>query len=967
MSVCGPSDFDLTLLRNDDLPRKVLPTTYNFAAYNEALLDPKGLVDRDEPGNVLMCERCHRDLVVKRRMPRLCLANWLYYGHEELPAGPKAAFAAGFLTGLRSSRLGKGAIIQGRRILTIAATRRLEASALPPPPEMVRDTVCAVYVAKARPTKDNIGRLGPILVRKSRMLTMIQFLVGDNPHYACDTEFHGFSQRNLDSLFGIGTDSQDEGVPCALDVGFIEDSIATRSSMSGYADQQPRETDDYPVHTGGFHEPGRRIPITMEEQLKYLLELDDNRFERDPDFAFVYYNILQKKAVCESELLSTDKDELGRLITSFKSNQRFEATTPEQEMRDMMAESTQYKADLFAWLESLIKCELLGTSMVVKESIGRQQRPNLNRLPGYVDPGTTLGPRIQDVTQSKFALQFASDVNDLVTNTNWHQHTDTCWKYLSPREPRTDESCRMRIDGSTQEHTYNDVIIFLLRANMEIKHISSGERAKALIYYVTDYITKASLPAHAGLAALLYAINRTHEKQEKQPDWGRTNETTALTMLVNGMMARQEIPHQQVMSYLLGGGDCYKSDKFRVLHYGSFERLVLRYWKNDEDTTAAADGAQYVPDAADIPVHQHPTGDGLFSTAGSSRPVESLQGDDESVTLILGAGRISAVNQQQDYLFRPRDEPFDSMSLYEYTGMTEKVTKSGENRRVSRRQDDGSGAVSRGRPEEPRVWVVPVVLGDKIPRPDRGVEERERWARTILTLFIPWRHPRDLRDEGQTWYAAYESRAHHIKPDHMRIVHNMNVLTECKEARDKANLAFKMAQRAAPVMNAIPSHANSVDAYSDRTPLNGGDLDVVAEQLSTENTLIRELDKEIGTRFRHAIDAQFSQQSSVPHPVEQYGAALVLTEDKRAEVAADRAHMRLLKRKRRPEEPEHDPTGAEDRNVRPRTNPDPLIDTIILTDGDSSQQRPPVGNVGFDSEDLIAQWPVMLSAVGPSS
>lgn len=45
-------------------------------------------------------------------------------------------------------------------------------------------------------------------------------------------------------------------------------------------------------------------------------------------------------------------------------------------------------------------------------------------------------------------------------------------------------------------------------------------------------------------------------------------------VLVNSMMARQEIPHQQVISYLIGGGDHYRSEKFKVLHYGTFKHLV---------------------------------------------------------------------------------------------------------------------------------------------------------------------------------------------------------------------------------------------------------------------------------------------------------------------------------------------------------------------------------------------------------
>jgi hypothetical protein len=41
---------------------------------------------------------------------------------------------------------------------------------------------------------------------------------------------------------------------------------------------------------------------------------------------------------------------------------------------------------------------------------------------------------------------------------------------------------------------------------MDIKYIGSGEAAKALVYYVTDYITKENLVTHVGLQALAYAI-----------------------------------------------------------------------------------------------------------------------------------------------------------------------------------------------------------------------------------------------------------------------------------------------------------------------------------------------------------------------------------------------------------------------------------------------------------------------------
>ncbi|KAI0715432.1 hypothetical protein C8Q76DRAFT_596062, partial [Earliella scabrosa] len=270
-----------------------------------------------------------------------------------------------------------------------------------------------------------------------------------------------------------------------------------------------------------------------------------------------------------------------------------------QQMRDAMMNSEQYQADLFRWLESLIKCELLGTTAVVDEPDGRPlTRKKVQESAGEIHPGTMAGPQLNELSDDEFTQQYTNHVNELVKQYNWHEHTETCWKYLKRGESRSNSNCRMRMDGITRAQTsidpetgsvqvrrlhpwianYNDLVIFLMKANMDLKHIGSGEGAKALIYYVTDYITKSSLPAHLGLSALLYAINRASTKYNRVTEWEPKHDVGALTILINSMLARQEISHQQVMSYLVGGGDHYTSHRFRLLHFGSFERLISRYW-----------------------------------------------------------------------------------------------------------------------------------------------------------------------------------------------------------------------------------------------------------------------------------------------------------------------------------------------------------------------------------------------------
>ncbi|KAH7918452.1 hypothetical protein BV22DRAFT_1108358 [Leucogyrophana mollusca] len=61
-------------------------------------------------------------------------------------------------------------------------------------------------------------------------------------------------------------------------------------------------------------------------------------------------------------------------------------------------------------------------------------------------------------------------------------------------------------------NNFNEVIIFLLQCNMDIKYIGSGEAAKALVYYVSEYVTKSDLQFHVGLSALEYAIEQNTMK-----------------------------------------------------------------------------------------------------------------------------------------------------------------------------------------------------------------------------------------------------------------------------------------------------------------------------------------------------------------------------------------------------------------------------------------------------------------------
>ncbi len=80
--------------------------------------------------------------------------------------------------------------------------------------------------------------------------------------------------------------------------------------------------------------------------------------------------------------------------------------------------------------------------------------------------------------------------------------------------------------------------------------------------------------------------------------------------------------------------------------------------------------------------------------------------------------------------------------------------------------------------------VVPVLLGPPVPRRDRE-DTRERYCRSILTLFLPWRSIQDLCDLDQTWEQAFEARHIQISPESCKIIDNIQLLQECKNDRDE--------------------------------------------------------------------------------------------------------------------------------------------------------------------------------------
>jgi hypothetical protein len=127
------------------------------------------------------------------------------------------------------------------------------------------------------------------------------------------------------------------------------------------------------------------------------------------------------------------------------------------------------------------------------------------------------------------------------------------------------------LDGMV--NNFNATILQTMRCNMNIKFIGSGPAAKAILYYITDYITKMELKTNVAFAALELAVTKL----------GVFNPTDdSLTVHAKQMLQKcahttiscQEVAAQMVATYLMNWDDHFTSYKYRKLYWTSFEQYL---------------------------------------------------------------------------------------------------------------------------------------------------------------------------------------------------------------------------------------------------------------------------------------------------------------------------------------------------------------------------------------------------------
>ncbi|KAF9034898.1 hypothetical protein BJ165DRAFT_1356155 [Panaeolus papilionaceus] len=258
-------------------------------------------------------------------------------------------------------------------------------------------------------------------------------------------------------------------------------------------------------------------------------------------------------------------------------------------LRSTMKDDPEFRLSFVTYLEQVVCTHVPNVPQNQPPSLFNQHHSCKLRPPPLVDT-----PQANKLRQEDLAY--------LVERCQRHYHSDTCYKYW--KGPGDRKECRFHLDADQVQSTtvfneetgefklrrldgtlnnYNSVILQNMRCNMDIKHIGSGTSSKAILYYVTDYITKSALKVHVAFSALEVGITKlgTFNPAIETVD---DRSKALLQKCAFSLLSRQELSMQQVASSLLGIGDHYSSHEFHQFHWPD---LMLGMGYASSDLTSA--------------------------------------------------------------------------------------------------------------------------------------------------------------------------------------------------------------------------------------------------------------------------------------------------------------------------------------------------------------------------------------------
>jgi hypothetical protein len=534
-----------------------------------------------------------------------------------------------------------------------------------------------------------------------------------------------------------------------------------------------------------------------------------------------------------------------------------------QDVRDRIMDCTsEFQKYMVEYLEAVHMGQFFEGGLAdVKTRVKEAQE----KVPDYVDPTKTMAdpppPRCRkNACAGCFRCtclniwwdKFRNTVDDLVSRSNVH----SCRSSSKDKEGKdvkkgclnSDGQCKARFPrkvtaetmvdplsgalevkkGEPWLNTFTPTVTYLLRCNTDVTSLLSGTAIKAVVGYITDYVTKPGLNTYSVFDTIRQVFNRNSDMIGGTSERKQTARSLMIK-IVNALTAKMEIGSPMASLYLLGNPDHYTGHKFIHFYWKNYVREARSTWETSiasenpesekpETVVLSKNMGEYVglssvQDYIHRPrIYQHIN---LYEWIQMSRKskrnkTEMKVFDDEQERRAKAVSLVSEVvsdgEDELDLLANPSDAGggFD-MSASDDESMTDDSDYIEEEE--DRLEDDADVELNIGDtneyfeddrskyeflPEHPQykthqihcdeggLNMVPNFIGGTLPRCDQG--DREYYCSTMLTLFKPWRNGHSLKIEDQTWDESF--MGHQFSLRQVELMKNFNLRYECNDARD---------------------------------------------------------------------------------------------------------------------------------------------------------------------------------------
>ena len=512
-------------------------------------------------------------------------------------------------------------------------------------------------------------------------------------------------------------------------------------------------------------------------------------------------------------------EQQGRLTLHLHSLLWLVAALTPQEIRErIMAGDGKFQQELVQYLEDIISGGFHGETMsTMKDKVENSLNKDSTKM--IPTPPSTFctcsGSCTNEDCYEQWQEHFHATANEIIYKSNRHscrsggckKHPNALCKARFPRpcfeETIIDNQGHVEVKHhETWLNTFCLILSYLIRCNSDVTSLLSGTSIKAVIAYVTDYITKTPLKSHVMFDIIQGVLQKSAEVVSGNKS-GSEKARKLMVQITNAFMSHLELGAPFAATYLLGLPDHYTNFQFKVCYWQSYVDQIEKIWKNYDES----ENGDEVLDMATV----------LIYKAGSN---------------------YKASSPLYDYVYRPRE--LEEVCLYDYVSQYEKAwigrkkmaTTSNEACETSDSEGESDNDVQNlsnksahafyrfdtTHPQynshmmkKRKIAVIPNFVGATIPRDTDATHEY--YCLTMLTLFYPWRTGLDLKVFDVSWGEAFANFAFTARQ--AEIMKFMNIRYECNDSRDDyAAIRKRMGMDSSPGYYSFDmetEHQNGID------------------------------------------------------------------------------------------------------------------------------------------------------------